>query len=180
MQLYHPGTRRRWPDDHRSPAEEHLSCIPGTESINELRDSRKKRTFVERDITLNMTVADLHINVQTDMLPVMEQFYTIQGEGYHQGHAAYFIRLGGCDVGCHWCDVKESWDASAPPLITISEIVKQASSHLGPIAVITNKKPIMHNLETLTVALKQNGFRTHIETSGAYPLTGVWDWVCLS
>lgn len=112
--------------------------------------------------------------------PVMEAFYTIQGEGFYQGHAAYFIRLGGCDVGCHWCDVKDSWEAEKHPQISVEEIVKEAAQHPGRIAVITGGEPAMHNLEALTEALKKEGFRTHIETSGAHPLTGTWDWVCLS
>ncbi|MDW8331195.1 MAG: 7-carboxy-7-deazaguanine synthase QueE [Cyclobacteriaceae bacterium] len=110
----------------------------------------------------------------------MEDFYTIQGEGAFQGCAAYFIRLGGCDVGCVWCDVKESWDASAHPLIEISEMVGRAKSSGAPIAVITGGEPAMYNLDELTRQLKQAGLRTHIETSGAYPLTGSWDWVCFS
>lgn len=113
-------------------------------------------------------------------LPVMEQFYTIQGEGYYQGHAAYFIRLGGCDVGCVWCDVKESWDAAAHPLWHVGDIVAEAAQHPGRLAVITGGEPLMHNLNELTTQLKQNGFRTNIETSGAHPLSGQWDWICLS
>jgi 7-carboxy-7-deazaguanine synthase len=116
----------------------------------------------------------------TDSLPVMEDFYTIQGEGFYQGHAAYFVRLGGCDVGCVWCDVKESWDASIHPLLPISEIVSRVQTGKGKIVVITGGEPVMYNLEKLTGALKDAGFRTHIETSGVYPLTGTWDWVCLS
>ncbi len=110
----------------------------------------------------------------------MEAFYTIQGEGHYQGHAAYFIRLGGCDVGCHWCDVKDSWEAGKHPSVSVEEIVKEASKYPARIAVITGGEPVMYNLEALTEALKKEGFRTHIETSGAYPLTGTWDWVCLS
>ncbi|MCX7638450.1 MAG: 7-carboxy-7-deazaguanine synthase QueE [Cyclobacteriaceae bacterium] len=110
----------------------------------------------------------------------MEDFYTIQGEGAFQGCAAYFIRLGGCDVGCVWCDVKESWDASVHPLIEISEMVGRAKSSGAPMAVITGGEPAMYNLDELTRQLKQAGLRTHIETSGAYPLTGSWDWVCFS
>jgi 7-carboxy-7-deazaguanine synthase len=110
----------------------------------------------------------------------MEAFYTIQGEGFFQGHAAYFIRLGGCDVGCHWCDVKESWEADKHPKISVEEIVKEALQHPARIAVITGGEPVMYNLEALTEVLKNKGFRTHIETSGAYDLTGRWDWVCLS
>ncbi len=110
----------------------------------------------------------------------MEAFYTIQGEGYYQGRAAYFIRLGGCDVGCHWCDVKDSWDASKHPQVPIEAMVKEAANFPGRIAVITGGEPAMYNLEMLTETLKLEGFRTHIETSGAYALTGTWDWVCLS
>jgi organic radical activating enzyme len=113
-------------------------------------------------------------------LPVMEAFYTIQGEGYHQGKAAYFIRLAGCDVGCTWCDVKESWDASAHPLRKVSEIAAEAKKFPGRIAVITGGEPLMHDCLPLTRELHEAGFHTHIETSGAYPLSGEWDWICLS
>jgi 7-carboxy-7-deazaguanine synthase len=113
-------------------------------------------------------------------LPVMEAFYTIQGEGFHQGKAAYFIRLGGCDVGCVWCDVKDSWDASVHPQMKISEIVYEAKKYPGRLAVITGGEPLMHNCGELTAALHHAGFATHIETSGAYPLSGEWDWICLS
>src|SRR5688572_22624012 len=113
-------------------------------------------------------------------LPVMEAFYTIQGEGYHQGKAAYFIRLGGCDVGCVWCDVKESWDAEKHPLQTIEDIVLAASAYPGRLAVITGGEPFMHNLDALTNALHAAGFQTNIETSGAHPVSGSWDWICLS
>lgn len=110
----------------------------------------------------------------------MEDFYTIQGEGFYQGHAAYFIRLGGCDVGCVWCDVKESWDADQHPKVAIEELVSKAKSSGSKIAVITGGEPAMYDLGRLTELLKQAGLRTHIETSGAYPLTGTWDWVCFS
>lgn len=113
-------------------------------------------------------------------LPVMESFYTIQGEGFHQGRAAYFIRLGGCDVGCVWCDVKESWDRSKHPLQSIDTIVAGAATHPGRLAVITGGEPLMHNLDALTHALHEAGFQTNIETSGAWPLSGEWDWICLS
>lgn len=119
--------------------------------------------------------------VSTDIkLPVMESFYTLQGEGFHQGRAAYFIRLGGCDVGCVWCDVKESWDASLHPLQTIEEMVQGAAANPGRLAVITGGEPLMHNLDALTAALHEAGFETNIETSGAWPLSGSWDWICLS
>ncbi|MCC5931070.1 MAG: 7-carboxy-7-deazaguanine synthase QueE [Cyclobacteriaceae bacterium] len=110
----------------------------------------------------------------------MEAFYTVQGEGYHQGRAAYFIRLGGCDVGCVWCDVKESWDVSKFPHVSVDEIVKEADKHTARIAVVTGGEPLMHNLDALTYELKSSGFSTHIETSGAYPLSGEWDWICFS
>lgn len=113
-------------------------------------------------------------------LPVMESFYTIQGEGFHQGRAAYFIRLGGCDVGCVWCDVKESWDINAHPHKEIDQLIEEASSFPGRLAVITGGEPLMHNLDELTGKLQQAGFETNIETSGSHPLSGSWNWICLS
>lgn len=115
-----------------------------------------------------------------ELLPLMEEFYTIQGEGYHSGKAAYFIRLGGCDVGCHWCDVKESWDASLHPLTPASQIVANAGNFPAKAVVVTGGEPSAFNLEKLTADLKNAGISTFIETSGAYPLTGNWDWICLS
>lgn len=115
-----------------------------------------------------------------DSLPLMEEFYTIQGEGYHTGRSAYFIRLGGCDVGCHWCDVKESWDAKNHPLTSVEEIVDRAAKHPAKTVVITGGEPLMYDLSVLTAALKQAGIRIWLETSGAYPLTGQYDWICLS
>lgn len=116
----------------------------------------------------------------TTSLPVMESFYTLQGEGFHQGKAAYFIRLAGCDVGCVWCDVKESWDKDLYPEQSIAQIITNAKNHPGRLAVITGGEPTMYNLDALTKNLQEEGFLTNIETSGAYPLTGVWDWICLS
>jgi organic radical activating enzyme len=110
----------------------------------------------------------------------MEAFYTIQGEGFYQGSAAYFVRLGGCDVGCHWCDVKESWDANVHPKISINDIVNGALAFPSRLAVITGGEPLMYDLGTLTSALIEAGFKTNIETSGAYALSGTWDWICLS
>lgn len=110
----------------------------------------------------------------------MEHFYTLQGEGMHSGNAAYFIRLGGCDVGCVWCDVKESWDAEKHPHMQVSEIVSAASQQAGRIAVITGGEPAMYDLTTLCDELHNKDFRTHIETSGAYPIVGDIDWVTLS
>jgi 7-carboxy-7-deazaguanine synthase len=118
--------------------------------------------------------------IVTSQLPVMEAFYTLQGEGQHSGKAAYFIRLGGCEVGCHWCDVKESWEADIHPKANISTIVDGALQFPGRLAVITGGEPLMYNLDALTGALQQAGFQTNIETSGVYPFTGHWDWVCFS
>jgi 7-carboxy-7-deazaguanine synthase len=113
-------------------------------------------------------------------LPVMEHFYTIQGEGFHQGKAAYFIRLGGCDVGCVWCDVKDSWDVSKHPLTDIGTIISQIKKTNAEIVVVTGGEPLMHNLAALTGELILAGLKTHIETSGAWPLMGDWNWICLS
>lgn len=110
----------------------------------------------------------------------MEHFYTIQGEGYHQGRAAYFIRLGGCDVGCVWCDVKDSWDVSKHPLVPVADLVELVAQTPATLVVITGGEPLMHDLGPLTRALKARGFETNIETSGAYPLSGTLDWICLS
>lgn len=112
--------------------------------------------------------------------PVMEHFYTIQGEGFHQGKAAYFIRLGGCDVGCTWCDVKESWDFDAHPLNSIENLVQAVKKSGAPMAVITGGEPLLHSLTSLTDALHQENIATNIETSGSSPLSGNWDWICLS
>lgn len=111
-------------------------------------------------------------------LPLMEAFYTIQGEGYHKGTAAYFIRVGGCDVGCHWCDVKESWDAEKHPPTAIEKIIQDASPYKT--IVITGGEPLTWDMGPVTAGLKKVGLQTHIETSGAYELTGEWDWICLS
>lgn len=113
------------------------------------------------------------------ILPLMEEFYTIQGEGYHTGTAAYFIRLGGCDVGCHWCDVKESWEVLKHPLTDVVSIVDKVSSE-AELVVITGGEPLMWNLDNLTSVLKEKGLQVNMETSGAYELTGSFDWICLS
>lgn len=113
-------------------------------------------------------------------LPLMEAFYTIQGEGYHQGKAAYFIRLAGCDVGCHWCDVKDSWDASKHPIVRVEEIIEHAMRYSAGTVVITGGEPLMYNLDYLTRSLKNIGKNCHLETSGAHKLSGEWDWICLS
>jgi 7-carboxy-7-deazaguanine synthase len=113
-------------------------------------------------------------------LPVMEHFYTLQGEGFHQGRAAYFIRLGGCDVGCVWCDVKDSWDAAKHPKYDIEYLISNIEKTAAKLIVITGGEPLMHNLDALTAALQSKGFETNIETSGAHSLSGSWDWICLS
>lgn len=120
----------------------------------------------------------LEVNRGT-MLPLMEEFYTIQGEGYHTGTAAYFIRIGGCDVGCHWCDVKESWNAELHPPTAIDLIVNNASKYSETV-VVTGGEPLMWDMSALTESLKSKNLKVHIETSGAYPLSGIWDWICLS
>lgn len=114
-----------------------------------------------------------------EILPLMEAFYSLQGEGFYKGTAAYFIRLGGCDVGCHWCDVKESWAAEAHPLVPVDTIVTDALAH-SKTMIITGGEPLMWNLDLLTEKLRTAGARTHIETSGAHPLSGTFDWICLS
>ncbi|WKK65060.1 7-carboxy-7-deazaguanine synthase QueE [Lutimonas zeaxanthinifaciens] len=114
-----------------------------------------------------------------EMLPLMEEFYTIQGEGFHTGKAAYFIRIGGCDVGCHWCDVKESWNAELHPPTLTRQIVEKAQKYANTV-VITGGEPLMWNMDHITSMLYKAGLKVHIETSGAYTLTGKYDWICLS
>lgn len=127
-----------------------------------------------------MLKKEIQIEVEIGlMLPLMEEFYTIQGEGYHTGTAAYFIRVGGCDVGCHWCDVKESWNAESHPPTSADTIVANASKYAKTI-VITGGEPLTWNMDPLTHKLKEQNLKVHIETSGAYPLSGTWDWICLS
>ncbi|MEZ5013621.1 MAG: 7-carboxy-7-deazaguanine synthase QueE [Chitinophagales bacterium] len=118
--------------------------------------------------------------MQEMTLPVMEHFYTLQGEGAYQGKAAYFIRLGGCAVGCTWCDVKDSWDAAKHPHISITVLVDAVKKSPAHIVVITGGEPLMYDLGALTNVLQAEGYRTHLETSGAYPLSGNWDWICFS
>jgi 7-carboxy-7-deazaguanine synthase len=119
-------------------------------------------------------------HISSSLLPVMEHFYTLQGEGYHQGRAAYFIRLGGCDVGCVWCDVKDSWDAEKHPKYEVGSLKSEVEKTWAEVVVITGGEPLMHNLDELTKELQSAGLKTHIETSGAHPLSGSWDWICLS
>jgi 7-carboxy-7-deazaguanine synthase len=130
-------------------------------------------------ITLELNKVEEEKTILTS-LPVMEDFYTLQGEGFHQGKAAYFIRLGGCDVGCVWCDVKDSWDADAHPKENIEELVRKVKQTPAQIVVITGGEPLLHDLTELTGKLKAAGLQMHIETSGSSPLSGEWDWITLS
>lgn len=118
--------------------------------------------------------------INSSTLPVMEHFYTIQGEGYHQGKAAYFIRLAGCDVGCVWCDVKDSWDADRHPKYEVGSLKSEVRKTPAQMVVITGGEPLMHNLDELTRELQEAGLQTNIETSGSSPLSGHWNWICLS
>jgi organic radical activating enzyme len=115
-----------------------------------------------------------------ETLPLMEHFYTLQGEGAHSGKAAYFLRLGGCDVGCVWCDVKESWDANLHPKVAITDMLHFVKEAKSPIAVVTGGEPLLHQLDNLTILLQEQGIATHIETSGSSPLSGQWNWITLS
>jgi organic radical activating enzyme len=113
-------------------------------------------------------------------VPLVEEFYTLQGEGFHTGHAAYFIRIGGCDVGCSWCDTKFSWNPDLHPPVSIHDIVVRASAFPAAAVVVTGGEPLMVDMGPLTSLLKKKGIKTFLETSGAYPLSGEWDWICLS
>lgn len=117
---------------------------------------------------------------QGTYLPVMEEFYSLQGEGYNTGKPAYFIRLGGCDIGCHWCDVKESWDANIHPIKAIEDIIQNVLNAHAPAVVLTGGEPTQYNLELLTSYLKTKHIQIYLETSGAYPIKGYFDWICLS
>jgi organic radical activating enzyme len=135
---------------------------------------QKKHIFANMDKQTKLAVES------GEMLPLMEAFYTIQGEGYFSGKAAYFLRIGGCDVGCHWCDVKESWDADLHPPTTINDILKGIAEYPIDTVVITGGEPLMWKLDKLTTALKNKGLKIHLETSGAYSYSGDFDWVCVS
>lgn len=113
-------------------------------------------------------------------LPLVEEFYTIQGEGYHTGKAAYFIRIGGCDVGCSWCDTKFSWNSHLHPVVPVEQILEHVEKHPASAVVVTGGEPLLVNMDYLTRLLKKKGIITFLETSGAYPLSGQWDWICLS
>ncbi|HKJ46846.1 MAG TPA: 7-carboxy-7-deazaguanine synthase QueE [Balneolales bacterium] len=130
--------------------------------------------------TEHIAIDEEHINLDEVTYPVMEHFYTIQGEGIHTGKAAYFIRLAGCDVGCWWCDVKDSWNTENHPNVSVREMVKSAKESGTDMVVITGGEPLLHDLNALTVRLKQENFKIHIETSGSSPVTGHLDWITLS
>ena len=114
------------------------------------------------------------------VLPLMEAFYTIQGEGFYTGSSAYFLRIGGCDVGCHWCDVKESWDVERHPTTKVEEMISSILEYPCDTVVVTGGEPLMWDMSYLTQSLKIKGLKTHLETSGSHKLTGEWDWICLS
>lgn len=113
-------------------------------------------------------------------LPLVEDFYTIQGEGYHTGKPAYFIRIGGCDIGCRWCDSKISWNPKEHRLISVEEVVRKAVESPARAVVVTGGEPSLYNLEPLCTELKKHNIENFLETSGAYEITGEWDWICLS
>jgi organic radical activating enzyme len=114
------------------------------------------------------------------ILPILEEFYSLQGEGFHTGKAAYFIRVGGCDVGCHWCDVKEAWNASALPPVATDGVIRRAATFPAKAIVVTGGEPLNYNLSYLCEGLKEQKITRFLETSGAFPLSGEWDWICLS
>jgi len=124
------------------------------------------------------TVADLFEGGRK--LPLMEEFYTLQGEGHNVGKAAYFIRIGGCDVGCHWCDTRPSWDATHFPPVSTDEIIERAAQYPAKTVVVTGGEPSMYPLAYFTSKLRASGLKAMVETSGAHVLTGEWDWICLS
>jgi 7-carboxy-7-deazaguanine synthase len=152
--------------------------------LNGLKDKlRSKKRYLCSPLNYkleNITQEQKELLDAGKLLPVMEDFYTIQGEGFNTGKAAYFVRVGGCDVGCHWCDVKESWDASIHPLISADAVVAKVLASGSKAVVITGGEPLQYNMNYLTEQMRQNGIETFIETSGAYPLSGDWDWICLS
>ena len=114
------------------------------------------------------------------ILPLMESFYSVQGEGFYTGNSAYFLRIGGCDIGCHWCDVKESWDPNLHPPTKVDDMINQDLNYPADTVVITGGEPLMWNMEYLTTSCKEKGLRIHLETSGSHKLSGYWDWICLS
>jgi len=123
---------------------------------------------------------DTRLLDQGKMLPIMEEFYSLQGEGRNTGKAAYFIRVGGCDVGCYWCDVKESWNADNHALVDVDQVIKNALSVKAKAVVVTGGEPALYNMNYLTSQLKRQGVETFLETSGSEVITGMWDWICVS
>jgi 7-carboxy-7-deazaguanine synthase len=113
-------------------------------------------------------------------LPLVEEFYTVQGEGFNTGKAAYFIRLGGCDVGCSWCDSRFTWNPGIHPLVNTDQIINNAVNSGTDSVVVTGGEPLLWNLDYLCNKLKENNIQTFIETSGSSPMSGKWDWICLS
>lgn len=128
----------------------------------------------------NFNQVDASITEHGKKLPIVEAFYSIQGEGFHTGKAAYFIRIGGCDIACHWCDSKISWNANIHPLFTIEEIVEQVLATPARSVVVTGGEPAMYNLEPLSKLIRQHNIANFMETSGAYAIKGNWDWICIS
>ncbi len=133
-----------------------------------------------RCVPINLTKEQKHLLDHGLLLPVMEMFYSVQGEGYNTGKPAAFLRIGGCDVGCHWCDVKEAWDASMHPLTRVEDIVQYVASFPARAVVVTGGEPLNYNLDALCFALRNKGVKIYIETCGAYALSGRYDWICLS
>lgn len=130
-----------------------------------------------KDIFVNNSTKELDKGTS---LPLMEAFYSLQGEGFHTGKAAYFLRIGGCDVGCNFCDVKEAWDKNIHPLTTVNEILRNVLETKANTVVVTGGEPCLYNLDHLCLCLKKHNIQLHIETSGSKPLSGMWDWICLS
>jgi len=135
----------------------------------------KSTIFAKKIVLDNNTLLEKGL-----LLPVMEEFYSLQGEGFHTGEAAYFIRIGGCDVGCYWCDVKESWNSTLHPAIAADEIISRVVQNPSKAAIITGGEPLQYNLNYLCEKLLEKGIKTFLETSGSFPLNGKWSWICIS
>ena len=127
---------------------------------------------------MNQNIQKIKVN-NGKILPLMDTFTTIQGEGFHSGKSAHFLRIGGCDIGCHWCDIKESWDSDLYQTVKIENILKTINPFTD-LVVISGGEPLIWNMSPLTAALKKMNKKVHLETSGAYELSGYWDWICLS
>ncbi len=127
-----------------------------------------------------MVTSDLPGEGKGLVLPLVEQFYSLQGEGFHTGKAAYFIRIGGCDIGCRWCDSKVSWNPGIHKLVTVEDIVKEVIATPAKSVVVTGGEPSLYNMEPLCNELKKHNIETFVETAGVNNITGIWDWICLS